>query len=254
MSWFLAAYGPLGGVNSGIYNCREVRGGGSYSLHAEGRACDLGIRPYRAQYGTELAELLRLYSAELGIQLIIWNRRYWSGSYPHSGWRAYSGVSPHEDHIHVELSWASARSLTVERILAVLNGGEEDEDDMAGAYPYDLPAADEADAGQPKNTDGTPTYQDFGHLEVIPLPLNSGGGAAKDGAKVWVSLYCGHGDVQVKQFEFKCDDSSKNKNHGPFVLKGGVRKWFEAPYSAHDVEVRYTSPLAWGAVVEWRKL
>ena len=122
MSWYLGKYGDLGGINTGIYNCRKVGGGGSWSLHAEGRAADLGVRPYSARYGTDLAEKLRLNSGELGIQFIIWNRRSWSGSRPDAGWRPYNGASPHTDHIHVELSWATARSLTVERIRAVLSG------------------------------------------------------------------------------------------------------------------------------------
>ena len=106
MSWFLAKYADDGGLNAGIYNCRSVRGGSTTSLHGEGRAADLGIRPYRASYGTQLADLLRLYSRELGIQCVIWNGKIWSGHY--TKWRNYTGVNPHVDHLHVELSWASA--------------------------------------------------------------------------------------------------------------------------------------------------
>ena len=62
MSWFLGAYGRLGGLNTGIYNCRTVRGGSTTSLHGEGRACDFGIRPYSAAWGTTLADALRLKS------------------------------------------------------------------------------------------------------------------------------------------------------------------------------------------------
>ena len=87
MAWYLGEYGSRGGVNTGIYNCRPVRGGGAWSLHAEGRAGDLGVRPYSAQYGTDLAERLRLHSAELGVQLIIWDRQSWSGSRPHADGR-----------------------------------------------------------------------------------------------------------------------------------------------------------------------
>lgn len=109
MAWFLAGYSSKGGLNTGIYNCRSVRGGRTTSLHGEGRAVDLGIRPYSAKYGTQLAEALRRNSKELGIQCIIWNRKIWSGSYPNAGWRRYSGVAHHKDHIHVELSWGSAK-------------------------------------------------------------------------------------------------------------------------------------------------
>ncbi len=123
MSWYLGAYGPLGGVNSGIYLCRDIAGTGILSLHAEGRACDLGVRPYSARYGTTLAEALRKNSRELGVQCIIWNRRIWSGSYCQQGWRTYGGTNPHIDHLHVELSWWAAANLTVSLIQTTLSGG-----------------------------------------------------------------------------------------------------------------------------------
>jgi hypothetical protein len=64
-------------------------------------------------------------SLELGIQLIIWNRRYWSGTDPNGGWKSYRGQSAHTDHIHAELTWQSARNLTVERIRNILRNEEE---------------------------------------------------------------------------------------------------------------------------------
>jgi hypothetical protein len=120
MAWALAAYGEQGLKNLGIYNCRAVAGSSTTSLHGEGRACDLGINPHGAEYGTLLAEQLRLHSAELGIQCIIWNRRIWSAAYPDAGWRAYTGVSAHDDHIHLELTRAAARTLTAAQIQRVL--------------------------------------------------------------------------------------------------------------------------------------
>jgi hypothetical protein len=120
MAWFLAQYAALGGKNLGIYNCRSVRGGTTTSLHGEGRACDFGINPHGATYGRLLAEQLRLHSAELGIQCIIWDRQIWSGAYPDAGWRAYTGTNPHVDHIHLELTRAAAQSLTPEQVQRVL--------------------------------------------------------------------------------------------------------------------------------------
>jgi hypothetical protein len=128
MAWFLGAYAGQGGKNLGIFNCRQVRGSTrTTSLHGEGRACDFGINPHGAAYGTLLAEKLRLHSAELGIQCLIWNRRIWSGSYPDAGWRAYTGTNPHVDHIHLELSRAAARSLTPEHVHRVLADPQEEE-------------------------------------------------------------------------------------------------------------------------------
>jgi hypothetical protein len=121
MAWFIGAYGALGGKNLGIYVCRPVRGSNSTtSLHGEGRACDFGINPNGAAYGRLLAEQLRLHSAELGIQCIIWDRQIWSGAYPDAGWRAYTGTNPHVDHIHLELTRAAAQSLTAEQVQRVL--------------------------------------------------------------------------------------------------------------------------------------
>src|SRR5699024_708330 len=104
MDYFLAAYKSKGGVNTGIYNCRSVRGGSTTSLHGEGRAADFGIRPYSAPWGWALAKALVAMSKELGIQLVIFDRRIWSSSYPHSGFRRYNGSHPHTDHIHCEFT------------------------------------------------------------------------------------------------------------------------------------------------------
>jgi len=122
MSWFLGAYGARGGRNLGIYNCRSVAGSSTTSLHGEGRATDFGV-PVGAAWAQALADLLVARSAELGIQCVIYNRRIWSGSYPHAGWRTYKGTNPHTDHLHVELSWNSARTLTAARVQQVLGGG-----------------------------------------------------------------------------------------------------------------------------------
>src|SRR3712207_3869750 len=90
MAWFIGAYSGQGGRNLGIYNCRSVVGGSTLSLHGEGRAADLGV-PVGAGWATVLADKLRLNSAELGIQCVIYNRKIWSGSYPDAGWRPYNG-------------------------------------------------------------------------------------------------------------------------------------------------------------------
>lgn len=121
MSWFLGAYSGQGGRNLGIYNCRTIVGSSTTSLHGEGRAADLGV-PVGANWAQTLADQLRLNSAELGIQCVIHNRRIWSGSYPNAGWRTYAGTNPHTDHLHVELSWNTARTLTAERVQQVLGG------------------------------------------------------------------------------------------------------------------------------------
>ena len=122
MAWWLARFGGRGAINSGILNCRPVVGGTARSLHSEGRAADLGVRPINAAYGHEAASLLHAHSGELGIQCVIWSRGIWSGSQPNAGFRLYKGQNPHLDHLHVELSWPSARTLTQARIAQVLGG------------------------------------------------------------------------------------------------------------------------------------
>ena len=111
MAYFLAKYKSFGAQNSGIYNCRPIRGTNqTTSLHGESRAVDFGLK-YATDIPTyqKFAEQLRLHSKELGIQCIIFNRRIFSGGYSDKGWHKYNGVNPHTDHLHVELSWAAAR-------------------------------------------------------------------------------------------------------------------------------------------------
>ena len=129
MDYLLAAHKKDGALNSGIYNCRTVRGGRTTSIHGEGRAVDLGVRPYSARWGWALANALVAMSKELGIQCVIWDRKIWSSAYPHSGFRRYSGVNPHRDHIHLELTWARAnagREATAKRWAEVLGGVKPD--------------------------------------------------------------------------------------------------------------------------------
>jgi hypothetical protein len=126
MSWYLGAYGDRGAANLGIYVCKSL--GSGISIHGDGRACDLGTAPYNRPggnwpaWGWALANALRLHSAELGIQLIIFNGKVWSCRYPDAGWRDYNGADPHDGHLHVELTPTAAATLTVATIQAVLSG------------------------------------------------------------------------------------------------------------------------------------
>ena len=135
MDYFMSAHKSDGAVNSGIYNCRTVRGGRTTSIHGEGRAADFGIRPYSARWGWALANALVAMSDELGVQCVIWDRKIWSCSYPHSGWRNYGGTHPHTDHIHVEFTWARAnagRSATAKHFAKVLGGIKPEDVNIGG--------------------------------------------------------------------------------------------------------------------------
>lgn len=94
-------------VPLGIYACRRVGGAPTtWSVHAEGRAVDLGTGDGGQALGLEvLASLLQV--GDQVLQRII----YWHTIYDllSPGGRAYNGANPHTDHLHVELSWPAAR-------------------------------------------------------------------------------------------------------------------------------------------------
>lgn len=115
--WAVRDFGQ-GARNYGIYNCRSVRGSTNRSLHGEGRAVDIGFSGVANPAGTRLLNLLLPRVGELGIQMIIWNRRIYSARYPKGA--PYSGVNPHTDHLHIELTWNAARTLTRDRIRGIL--------------------------------------------------------------------------------------------------------------------------------------
>ena len=94
------------------------------SEHKEGRAFDwgvnVGVPAERAAADTVLRQLLATDSAgnrhalarRLGVMYMIWNRQIWSAYSAGSGWRPYSGASPHTDHVHISLSWDGAMGRT----------------------------------------------------------------------------------------------------------------------------------------------
>ena len=113
MEWCLTHHPPA--TNLGIYNNRNVRGGKAMSLHAEGRALDVGF-PYTKGGTTEgwaLARLLRFHASDLGVQSQIYSRQIWTATKNGLGWRRYNGSSAHYEHIHVELNRAAAANLTI---------------------------------------------------------------------------------------------------------------------------------------------
>lgn len=126
MDWVLGQYEDRGAYNLGVYNCRPVRGGDAWSLHSEGRALDIGLPMAADGTGTALGHRLvnRLRDAgePLGIQCMIYDRRIWSAKSPDGNGRAYTGVSPHYNHIHLELCWHAARHVDGDKLVHVLGG------------------------------------------------------------------------------------------------------------------------------------
>ncbi|MGI8381660.1 hypothetical protein ACR0S4_24105 [Priestia megaterium] len=80
----------------GGYNNRNVRGGSSKSMHAYGRAFDIGGS---AKTMSKIAEWARTHMNNL--QYAIYNRRI-AGPGMGSKWRKYSGQNPHVDHVHLD--------------------------------------------------------------------------------------------------------------------------------------------------------
>lgn len=110
---WITAYWPQ--VKSvGGYSCRRIAGTNTMSVHGTGRALDIMLpidstQPYEAsadnELGDPLANWLLEHADELGIQLIIWDRKIWSsGRSPGERLYNYGGVHPHHDHIHMELN------------------------------------------------------------------------------------------------------------------------------------------------------
>ena len=114
----------------GIEECRRVRGGKGWSLHAEGRALDWRLDvdlPAEKRAGDRLVSLLlradkrgnrNALARRMGLQEVIWNCRIWTSS--RTGLRRYSPcdrrkvdrTTAHRDHVHLGLNWAGARRRT----------------------------------------------------------------------------------------------------------------------------------------------
>ncbi|MBS3941337.1 MAG: S-layer homology domain-containing protein [Actinobacteria bacterium] len=97
---------------------------GGRSEHKEGRAYDwmlnAGNAGDRAKADEFLNWLLKTdehgnkhaMARRFGVMYIIWNRKVWNAYRPDAGWTAYSGYSPHTDHIHFSFSRAGAARQT----------------------------------------------------------------------------------------------------------------------------------------------
>lgn len=127
---------PDDATSLGIFNCRNVRGGTSMSVHACGRAIDLGVPVSVAGHRIAVDFLARLapHAQSLGVQLIIFSRH--SGSARNPWPTQYRGVHPHDDHIHLELNGKAAAELTLATLRAVVGDVR---DDQTPPVPSPLP-------------------------------------------------------------------------------------------------------------------
>ena len=122
---WLAARAPAG-EQWGIEKCRRVRGGQSWSLHAEGRAIDWKLDvdvPEERRAGDRLFSLLlqrdrrgqpNALARRMGLQEVIWNCRIWTPRstrarpYGPCARRAVDRTMAHRDHVHIGLNWRGA--------------------------------------------------------------------------------------------------------------------------------------------------
>lgn len=118
----------------GICNCRPVRGGASWSHHAECRAADSGFTIVRnVPWGYLFALILAKHGKRLGIDHIITNARPWESgrgrpivfSARSVNGRVYTGAHPHKDHNHTGFTRSAGRNLTYGTLVAVLGTPEE---------------------------------------------------------------------------------------------------------------------------------
>ena len=123
----------------GIYNPRNIAGTNTRSLHAEGRALDIGLsvgNPTEKTIGDSLFQIFVDTAAQAGFQEIIWNRQIWSSAHPNI--HHYTGQNPHTDHVHVGFTRQASQQTSMPGILliriAMLRTGLEDLSNALSTY------------------------------------------------------------------------------------------------------------------------
>ena len=118
----------------GICNCRTVRGGASYSHHAECRAADSGFSIIQGlTFAYRYAVLLGEHGDRTGLDHIICNKQPWAGgrgqpiifSRTSPNGRVYTGTHPHKDHNHTGFTRNAAKNLTYGTLVAIYGTPEE---------------------------------------------------------------------------------------------------------------------------------
>jgi hypothetical protein len=110
---FLVA--EFGATSFGGYNCRTIGGSGSLSVHSEGRAIDVyvpmdgtGANAADNGLGDPIANWLIENAEYVGMSYVIWDRASWGAHRGGDKHRVYGGSHPHNNHLHIELTWAAA--------------------------------------------------------------------------------------------------------------------------------------------------
>lgn len=98
--------------NLGIFNPRNIAGTNRPSLHAEGRALDIGLNVSDGTEKTIGDELFRAFvelASSIGFEEVIWNRQIWSSRRPVV--HPHTGADPHTNHIHVGFTRAASQQI-----------------------------------------------------------------------------------------------------------------------------------------------
>jgi hypothetical protein len=109
--------------NDGIYNDRNIAGTRTKSLHAEGRALDIGLSvtdPNEKLIGDQLFAAFIENAGVAGFQELIWNRKIWSSTNPTL--HHYTGHDPHTGHIHAGFTRAASQQSVMPGSLVVAIG------------------------------------------------------------------------------------------------------------------------------------
>jgi len=124
----LHRWAPFGATSLGIFNCRYITGTATWSVHAEGRAFDLGIpASSRPELGDAvLRELLR--APDQLLQRVLWWGQIYDRETPEG--RPITRGDRHETHLHIEIPWSVADGLTGEQIAALLWESDRERDTM----------------------------------------------------------------------------------------------------------------------------
>jgi hypothetical protein len=142
----------------GIYNCRYVRGGGTLSVHANGRAWD--CRWSRRDSLDAYFLVLVQHADALGVQRMIdyHRQRIWTTG---KGWQSVRVQSPGGLASHVERNWDGALDARpIDRIIGYVPQVDSSEEDDVGFLPVREP---KSKAGpNPKAGNRTAGYQTSG--------------------------------------------------------------------------------------------
>jgi hypothetical protein len=114
----------------GIYARRNIAGTNRPSLHAGGRALDIGLlvaSTIEKIIGDGLFQAFVELGSRMGLEEVIWNRQIWSRTRPMV--HPYHGSSPHTDHVHIGFTGVASQQTLFPMLLsriAILWTGLED--------------------------------------------------------------------------------------------------------------------------------